>query len=274
MKVAIGVILAHGFPAPTAFWDSYELMMHEVYSGRINTLLSPERALTDARRIKATSFPIDFARNEIIREWLRGDEDYLFFLDCDHTFAPDILGRLLAHDKAVITARYHMRKPPYHACAFVKHRFKDGQHCYSPVHYAHGLIEIERGGAGALLIRRDVAEAIQFRVGENWFRYQRGPEAPHDFTVSEDFWFYQQAREAGFSCWCDWETEAQHLQQMAIDRLTNLAFLDDQIKVLPTMSEDERRKTLDGMVVIGYPDGYPLPTGDVIPNYTYTPGER
>lgn len=274
MRLAIGLLLSHGFPAPTDFWDSYELVMSHVSTGDANKLLPEDVQITGVRRIKSTAFPPDVARNQIVREFLAGDEQWLFFMDADMLFPHDVVPRLLQHRKPVITARYHMRKPPYHAAVYVKHRTQEGPHCYAPVHYGQGVFEVERGGAGALLIRRDVLEAIEFRIGPNWFRYQRGPEAHRDFTVSEDFWFYRQAREAGFPCWCDWETECGHLQMVSVNLSYQQAYLDAQMRELSAMSEERRQKTVGSLVACGFPDGLVLPSGDRVDPYVVTPGER
>jgi len=274
VKLALGLLAAHGFPMPTEFFFSYETMKEHIRTGRSNVGLPEHLQVTDLRVIRSTAFPIDVARNEIVAKSLREGFDYLFFADCDQTFPEDCVQQLLKHDKHVISGRYHMRRPPYHAVAYVKHRTMDGPHCYAPVHYGKGLIEIERGGAGCLLIRQDVLETIESRIGPNWFRYQRGPEPPHDYTVSEDFWFWQQAREAGFSCWMDWDVECGHLQTFAINRSWNESYLDAQVRELPKMSPDERQKALDSFVVCGYPDGIRLQSGDFVPAYTMTAGER
>jgi hypothetical protein len=274
VKLAIGLLLSHGFPAPTEFWFSYETMKEHVRTGQTNALLPDKLKVDDLKVFRSTAFPVDVARNEIVRKALAEKCDYLFFADCDHVFEPDTIGRLLRHDVGLVSGRYHMRKEPYHAVAYVKHRTQEGPHCYAPVHYGNGLIEIERGGGGCLLIRRDVLEAIEKRIGPNWFRYQRGPEPPHDFTVSEDFWFWQQAREAGYRCYMDWDVEAGHLQTFAVNRSWNEAYLDAQVRGLATMAPEERQRAIDSFVVCGFPDGYRLNSGDVIPPYTVTAGER
>lgn len=277
MKVAIGLIVSHGFPVPPAFWFSYERMKDFLCTpgpGGANALLPEGRQITEVRVFQNTSFPVDVARNQVMAKFLESGFDWLFFADCDQTFEPDTIGRLLVHDKPVISGRYHMRREPYHAVAYVKHRTKTGAHCYAPVHYGQGVFEIERGGAGCLLIHRSAAQAIFARVGHNWFRYQRGPEDPHDFTVSEDFHFYQQAREAGFPCWLDWDVEAKHLQMLPIDRTWNQAYLTKQEQELLTMTPEKKQTVLDSLVVCGFPEGYRLSSGDVVPPYAYTPGER
>lgn len=274
MKLAIGLLLSHGFPAPTEFWDSYELLMHHVQSGQTNRLLPENLKISDVNRIKSTSFPPDVARNEVVRKFLESDAEYLLFLDCDMRFPVDLVAQLLRAQKPVITGRYHMRKPPYHAAVYVKHKVHTGAHAYAAVHYGTGVFEIERAGAGALLIRRDVAEAIEARIGPNWFRYQRGPEPPHDMSVSEDFWFFQQVREAGFSCWVDWDCECEHLQLCAINGEWNAGYLAAQVRELPSLPVERKQAVLDSLVVCGYPDGLTLPTGDHLQPYVYTSGER
>lgn len=274
MTLAIGVLISHGFPAPSAFWDSYELALHHIRSGQANRRLPAHLQIEAVRRIKTTAFPVDYARNSIVRDFLAGKEDWLFFMDADMTFPEDVVARLLAHQVPLVSGRYHMRKPPYHVVAYVKHRTQDGPHCYAPVHWGRGLIEIERGGAGCLLIHRRVLEAIQARIGEEWFRYQRGPESPHDYTVSEDFWFYRQAREAGFQASLDWDCECEHLQEFGINRSWNEAYLDAQVRDLATLPADERQRALESFVVCGYPDGLRLSTGDIVSPYVLTPGER
>jgi len=274
VKLAIGIVVSRGFPVSIEFWDSYEHLTQHIANGQTNEELPDHLKVEAVRRIKSTQFPVDAARNEICREVLASDEQWLLFLDCDHTFSPDLAARLLRHDTPVVSARYHMRRPPYHAVAYVKHRILEGPHRYAPVHFGKGLIEIERGGAGALLIHRRVLEKIRFEKGENWFRYQKAPDPPHDMTVSEDFWFYRAAREAGFKCYLDWETEAKHLQTIALGREQNLAFLDAQVKGMAQMSTEERQKVVDGLVVLGHNGGLRLDSGELVPEYQITPGER
>lgn len=274
IRLAIGLLLSHGFPAPTSFWVSFHQMQERLRNGSANEALPDHLKISGLSVLTQTAFPVDFARNQVVRDVLKQDFDYLFFADCDQIFPVDCVDRLLAHDKPVISARYHMRKEPYHAVAYVKHRVLTGPHCYAPVHFGQGVFEIERGGAGALLIRRDVLEKIRDHEGENWFRYQRGPQPPHDFSVSEDFWFWQKAREAGFACYLDWDVEVGHLQEFAINRSWNQAYLDRQVQQLSAMPPDERQKVLESFVVCGYPDGHRLASGDVVSPYRYSPGER
>lgn len=275
VRLAIGLLLSHGFPAPTAFWSSFHKMQYRLQSGEANQTLPTPLHIRSLSVLEQTAFPVDFARNEVVRQVLRDDTyTHLFFADCDHVFPADTVDRLLAHDKPVVSARYHMRKEPYHAVAYVKHRVLEGPHCYAPVHFGQGVFEIERGGAGALLIKREVLEAIRDREGENWFRYQRGPTPPHDMSVSEDFWFWRCAREAGFSCWLDWDLEVGHLQEFAINRSWNAAYLSAQVREMASLTPERRQAVLDSFVVCGFPEGFRLESGEIVPPYSYSEGER
>lgn len=302
VRLGIGWLNAHGFPIAGEVYDCYERMQQRVAAGLTNAALPDDLQITGFRRITATSFPVDYGRNEICRAFLDSDDTHLLFLDLDHLYKPDMMERLLRARKPVITGRYHMRRMPYHPAIYVKHRKQTGPHVYAPVHYGKGVFEIERAGAGALLIERRVIEAIRDRqmarwaevLGSEayrqlpewarwyfppaptvqWFRYQFGASPFIDMSVSEDFWFFREAREAGFSCWCDWDAELQHLQTMGVDGTWNQPFLDEQVAQLHNLSPEQRQEIVGCFVACGYPDGLTLKSGDHITPYTYTPGER
>jgi hypothetical protein len=107
-----------------------------------------------------------------------------------------------------------------------------------------------------------------------WFRYQRGPKPPHDMTVSEDFWFYRQAREAGFQCFVDWDIDVPHVGSMPIDGSFNVPFLNAQMAEYE--NPDRRDDVLAKTVVMGYHDGMQLgdDLSNRIPEYQVTAGER
>jgi hypothetical protein len=81
---------------------------------------------------------------------------------------------------------------------------------------------IDFGGAGALLIRRDVLEAI----GDNWFRYSRQTPPPYEYTISEDMHFYAAAKRVGFQPYVDWDCECGHFATMEIDGAWNMPYVE------------------------------------------------
>jgi hypothetical protein len=280
VKLAIGLCLSPHYAPPAEFWmgapeapapEGAVALIQRLASGQANKALA--EPVTGYRIITSRQFPTDIARNEICAAVLAGDEDYLLFLDADMTHPADLFERLVAHDKPVITARYHGKKHPWNPILYVKHRVLDGPHAYTPVHFGRGVFEIERCGAGALLIRRDVLAAIYEAHGHNWFRYQRKPEPPYDYGVSEDFWFCQVAREAGFSLWADWDVVCGHIgfhcERGAAFDMTLTQQTQDALRA----GGDEWAKFKAHAVVAGAP-ALVFPNGDQVDEYTVTAGER
>ncbi len=282
MRIALGLIVSSGYRCETDFLfgrpdcpnEGLYALKDRLTSGMANRSLPEDLKITGVRLIVSRKFPTDVARNEICAEVLRGDEDALLFLDADNVHPATLPEQLIAARKPVITARYHLKKPPFNVIAYVKHRTQEGPHRYAAIHFGKGVFEIERAGAGALLIQRNVLQAIKDRIGHNWFRYQRADDAANDYTVSEDFWFYQQAREAGFSCWLDWECECPHLGTMPIDGSWNGPFLH---KHIGDYDDPALRDTvLNNTIIRGYPEGLYLGDNEEhhVPEYQVTAGER
>ncbi len=317
MRLAIGIICSSGFKPETDFifgrpdstGEGLLALQSRIVTGQANARLPKHLQITDCSITVSRKFPTDVARNELCMAALNRDFDYLLFLDADMAHPAELVERLLLHERPVISARYHLKKPPFATIAYVKHRTQLGPHRYATIHFGQGVFEIERGGAGALLIRADVLTAIHERqrgrwerlfdsIGykalpswvrdghlpgrgcTQWFRYQYDlPDEVDgkrvDMNVSEDFWFYQQARESGFSCWIDWDLVVPHIGPMAIDDSWNKPFLTTQMSEY----EDPAKRDFvrDNTIVMGYPGGMVLGEGDdalAIPEYEITPGER
>lgn len=220
MKIAIGLLLANGFPVPVPFFLSYVELYNHLVSGGVNAALPDHLQVTSAPLIHSQGFPVDAARNDVIREMLKSDADYLLFLDADMRHPKDLVERLLRHDVAIVTARYHMRRPPFLAVA-MRHIGPNPFDCQA-LRRGQGLMPIDFGGAGALLIRRDVLAAI----GDNWFRYSRQTRPPFEFTVSEDMHFYAAARAKGFQPYVDWDLECGHFATMEITGAWNTPYVE------------------------------------------------
>lgn len=310
MRLAIGLLVSSGYRCETDFLfgradtpnEGLFSLMTRLNSGAANQALPPHLQLTGIRTIISRKFPTDVARNEVCDAVLKGDEDYLLFLDADMVHPANLVELLLRENVPVITARYHIKKSPFAAIAYVKHRTQDGPHRYASIHFGKGTFEIERAGAGALLIRRDVLEDIRraqldrwerlmasedyHRLPEwarlylprtplvQWFRYQQGPKDGEDLNVSEDFWFWQQAREAGHKGFVNWDLECPHIGPMPIDGSWNGPFLHRQVS--QTDAPETRDMVLQNTIVRGYPDGLYLGEDEQyhIPEYQLTAGER
>lgn len=130
------------------------------------------------------------ARNTLCQVVLDEGYSHLWFMDDDHQFEKDMLPRLLAHDKPLVSPLCLTRVYPFTP---VQYALNDGQK-YLPLPLSEtptdGLVEVAAGGCAGMLIRRDVIEAIE----PPWFEYA---------DKSEDIIFCEKAVAAGFDLWCD-----------------------------------------------------------------------
>jgi hypothetical protein len=221
VKVAIGLLLSNGFPVPVPFVLGLTDVLTATLTGTGNTLLPAERQITDARIIRTEGFPVDTARNEVCRMFLdQYDGDYLLFLDADMRHPATIAHQLLRHQVDLVTARYQMRKPPFHTVAMRK--VGNGPHDYKSIAETSGLVRVDAAGAGALLIHRSVLEKVRAKVGDDWFRYQVGPNGLR--TVSEDMWFFERCKALGIQAWADLDCVCTHVAAFEIDPTWNAPY--------------------------------------------------
>lgn len=214
MKVSIGLILSGGFPVPGPFVLGFADLLRCLLTGEGNATLPPHLRVTACRVLSSQGFPVDTARNDVCRKFLDDDDgEFLLFIDADMRHPADLVHRLVSHDLDVVTGRYQMRKPPFHTCAMRKEG--TGPHDFKAITEQRGLVTIDRGGAGCLLISRLALTEIRKNVGDDWFRYQEGPTGLR--TVSEDFWFYEQAQACGFQPYCDLDVVSTHVASFEID---------------------------------------------------------
>lgn len=218
MKVHLCILLANGFPVPAPFFESFVLLQHYLLQGVGNKGQAPDLQVEGIRVTFEKNFPVDWARNHAVAAFLDHDDaDYLLFLDADMAHPPDMVHRLVRHRKDVVTARYVMRKPPFFTVGMRKvgalaHEYQALEKLGVEM---KGLVPIDAGGAGALLISRRVLQDIRARIGDDWFRYQDGPEGLR--CRSEDMWFYEQARMAGHQAWLDADLIADHVASFPVN---------------------------------------------------------
>jgi hypothetical protein len=148
------------------------------------------------------------ARNQLGQQALDGGYTHLWFMDDDHSFGPDLLERLLAWEKPLVTPMCLQRVYPFAPVSYVP----------APPELAHlgdfvpidlgdqpggGLVELAVGGAAGMLIRRDVLEA----TARPWFEYG---------DQSEDILFCQKAQEAGYTLWGDLGAKLGHITTLVV----------------------------------------------------------
>jgi len=146
-------------------------------------------------------------RNKLVKAALASGAEWLFFLDDDHAFEPDILLRLLAHEKPIVASLYLQRIKPFSPIAY--EYYDDENRTYTSLdltkYEKNALVPIVAAGTGGMLIRSEVFRELK----EPWFEVTEG-------IGSEDLPFCKKALEAGFEIFCDLGTPLGHIDPVII----------------------------------------------------------
>ncbi len=191
MKVLIGVPTAE-FSRQAQFYDHFNMI-----DKPIGTMITFAHGQSPARN-----------RNVIIRQALDNEADYILFLDDDTCPPTDILTKLLAHDRDMVTGLYLMRNFPHKAIIF-GYTDETGRcaHAY-PVDGNTGLIPCVAAGLGACLIHTRVFRGMD----DPWITLG---ELEKDHWC-DDISFFNRARKAGFHLYCDPTVRCGHMGSVTI----------------------------------------------------------
>jgi len=147
-------------------------------------------------------YDVSYNRNSIIRFALQNPEiEYVQMWDDDHVFPPDTTIRLLDQNVDVVVPLYAQRQPPFNPCIY-KSENEDGSfngYGWVDLEGKEGLLPVSSAGAGGLLVRRRVLEAIT----EPWFERQG--------LIGEDHLFFRKVRAAGFTPYVALDVPLGHL---------------------------------------------------------------
>ncbi len=152
-------------------------------------------------------------RNMAIKQALDHNCTHIFFIDDDLAFKPDLLLRLLAHDKDIVSGYYLMRNYPHQPILF-DYADEDGKcrHMY-PADDQSGLVEAVAYGLGCCLIKTDVLLAMKEECKDNtWVRL--GELEPDHWC--DDIGFFRRVRDYGFKLFCDLNAPCGHMAQVTI----------------------------------------------------------
>ncbi len=169
------------------------------------------------------------ARNELVQTFLESSEaDWLWFIDTDQTFPPDILEQMVASAdpverpilSALVMAQTSNRSLPV-SPAPVLFDGKDFREAITvpPERYWN----VAAAGCGCLLLHRSVLEAVGEKYREDafrWFKYAQFNRTVDGETVpdimGEDFTFSLRAAELGFPSVVDTTIEAGHIKERTL----------------------------------------------------------
>lgn len=158
---------------------------------------------------------IHVAREMLVTQMMKGGYEWIFFIDDDMEFKPDLLKRLLSHNAPVVTAMAFKRIPPYTPCFYKKCEMTGSGVSLESYEFSEIPKEpftVEAAGAACLLIRREVFEQIKYP----WF-------LPLPFT-GEDISFSLKLQQAGIPILVDPVPIVGHVESRAVDVYTYLDY--------------------------------------------------
>ena len=173
-----------------------------------NRGVKPQTALSLMRMVANTDCKFKFIvstrgyntaenRNLIVAQAVKANCDYLLLTDDDMVYEPEYLTKLINHDKDIIggiaNTKYEEQKPVV-------------EYLDQP---EEGLFKCKALGGGFLLIKTDVFKKVdQPHFGYKWF--ENGM-----VQMSNDWFFCEKARKAGYDIWADSSLKLGHIGEYA-----------------------------------------------------------
>ncbi len=142
--------------------------------------------------VNSRSSLVQEARFMLVKAAREAEADKILMIDSDHTFPPDTISRLLAHDKEMVGATYVRRRPPHNILG----RTLEGYNFNSKL---TGLQKVGLMPLGCMLIDMWLFDKVELP----WFCV--GFDLKRQLWTGEDFGFCTGVRQHGYDVWCDFE---------------------------------------------------------------------
>lgn len=213
-KVAVVCPIAESVP-PKVFQKAIAMLLYSVNQGiDVVDIGVTEREM------------IDGARNNLTTTFLATPTEWIFWMDADMVLPKDTLVKLfdVAEKKnaKIVTGIYYQRKGKHLPCTWSRGiETEDGQISgeVGPKSKTNKYVgsfvfpnpdkkepfPIHAAGFGCVLVHRSVFETLD----KPWFKFIPG-------TCSEDFYFFVNAKEAGFQAWAEPTLKLGHLADAPI----------------------------------------------------------
>ncbi len=153
-------------------------------------------------------------KNQAVREG-GPDVTHFFFLDDDHVFQADALIALLNRRVPIVCALNNWKTPPFLPLVFYGENVDEVTgnkrlltYPLSELDGVSGLHPVYAAAGSGLLVEAQVFKVLP----EPWF--QVGKFNPEE--LSEDLFFYEQARNAGFTAYVDFDVQMAHITPVGV----------------------------------------------------------
>ena len=155
------------------------------------------------------------ARNNLARQAIKSEADWVLWLDSDMVFSPDLLQRMLKvcteNDIDFLTALCFRRKPPFTPCLFDRlDKSGRGASYTALMSVPDGRFKVGGCGFAGVLMSTDVLMSVASKFDGRMFDPLEG--------FGEDVSFCWRARQCGYDIWCDSEIEMGHVGNCIVTR--------------------------------------------------------
>ncbi len=195
MKVLIGI------PSNGAWSSRTSFCVARLTNYCLRVGITPILAIEDSSKLPDN-------RNRLSQKAINLGCDYLFFIDADMVFPPDILERLISANKEIVGCNYVTRVDDIR---FTATGLDGNQHIIDD--NCTGLSEVAYIATGLLLIKTEVFNKLQ----QPYFYFAPNADNPSDL-IGEDYYFSHCAGEAGYKIYVDNDLskEVGHIAQVAL----------------------------------------------------------
>ena len=164
---------------------------------------------------------IAYARNILMSRFLQRDEDYLLFIDSDLEFEPECVLKMLIANKDICCTPYRVKTNDPSSIKYTV-SINNPQHVEI---LPGGLVEIENGPAGMMLIKREVFKKLIEKYPEREIKIHPNEDTfPKDMRIynfwdcnfkdgiwkGEDIFFCDLAKQAGFKVYANLDSILTH----------------------------------------------------------------
>ncbi len=169
-----------------------------------------------------THRPIPANRHQIVRDFLKGDWDYLVMLD-DDTMCTKNIFDLLDYDKPVIGGVYPGRNEEglmFHVYKMFKDENGETRFKQYPPEEREGLKKVDAVATGMMCIKREVLEKMRdagLHPFEEIFHKEDGT-----FYYSDDMGFCMKCRDLGIDVWAHFDYLGSHWKEVDLLWVANL----------------------------------------------------
>jgi len=159
----------------------------------------------------------DAVRNNLVGQALRLGCTHVLMMDTDQVYyTPDLIQRLLDHNKPVVGARVHRRYPPFDPILIKQDGEKYHHMDYEEIDriVSNGeTIEVPATGCGCILYDTKVFVDID----PPWFKHTKTAAGR---SKGEDIYFCEQLKRSGFKIFVDTSIDINHLTLMEVGMST------------------------------------------------------